>query len=78
MEDWKLIHNLDSDTYSLYNLVEDPADSTDLLESSPEIADLLKSYFSVWFRDRHPGTDADEVYLDDDIKEKLRALGYIK
>ncbi|WP_417391035.1 sulfatase [Gimesia sp.] len=47
---WKLIHNREQDSTSLYNLRDDPAETTDVLQAHPEIAKQLAGLLQQWRR----------------------------
>ena len=48
---WKLIHNLVNDQIGLYDLENDPGESTDMSESEPEISDELYELLDLWRKD---------------------------
>lgn len=48
--DWKLLINDDGSEVELYNLVEDPAETTNLAEENPEKRDRLKEKIFEWRR----------------------------
>ena len=43
-----ILDDVDGDAVQLYNLVEDPKESTDLSESQPEVASAMKQQFGEW------------------------------
>jgi hypothetical protein len=76
---WKLIHDLDRDTYSLYHLEKDPGESTNLWNDDREeiaairarLKDAL-SHFPPRSRVSAPGVEMDAQTI-----ERLRSLGYV-
>jgi uncharacterized sulfatase len=48
---WKLIHNLVNNQIGLYDLKNDPGESTDMSESEPEITDELYELLDLWRKD---------------------------
>ncbi|MCA9007386.1 MAG: sulfatase [Planctomycetaceae bacterium] len=47
---WKLIHNREKETTSLYNLNDDPGETTNVLQEQPEIAQQLAGLLQQWRR----------------------------
>lgn len=80
---WKLAW-LDDEHIELYDLLNDPGETTNLIEAEPELADDLKRRLLLWIKES--GTAAvvprsetvDPQRLDSEIQERLRTLGYIK
>lgn len=48
MGDWKLIENLESNQFELYNLKEDIGESTNLIHDNGEVAEALKEKLDKW------------------------------
>jgi arylsulfatase A-like enzyme len=77
---WKLIHNLDPDTYELYCLDTDPgelenlwhAEAPQAIEQKEQLAKVLQE-----FNERATVT-APQTTLSDDTLEHLRSLGYTR
>lgn len=76
-QEWKLVHHLHTDTYSLFNIRTDPTDSIDLIDRRAGIAARLKSRLAAWQRHLHIRNRGSKVRLDEEAREKLRSLGYI-
>jgi arylsulfatase A-like enzyme len=76
-QEWKLVHHLRSDTFSLFNIEQDPVDAVDLIDRRPEIAAQLKSRLSAWYRHLKIRVKSSKVRLDGETTEKLKTLGYI-
>lgn len=78
--DWKGIWNVDLDSFELYNLASDPTETQDLSAQSPDIAGRLLGFGKTWLEGiGEPlvsGGEGQEV--DQDVLERLRALGYAK
>lgn len=47
---WKLIHDREQETTSLYNLNEDPGETTDVLQEKPEMSKQLAGLLQQWRR----------------------------
>ena len=77
-DDWKLIFYSDKNRYELYNLKSDPDERNNLAESKSEKLESLKKELNNWInRIRQGGSRSPSSrYLPEDIKEKLRSLGY--
>lgn len=91
--DWKLIYNEDEGTYELYNLREDPGESYNLNQVEKDKFLFLKEKLGDFIKDvKWPeswktGQDipvkplkpqvSHETY-DEELKERLRSLGYIQ
>jgi arylsulfatase A-like enzyme len=92
-KEWKLIQNLKpEEKLELYNLLEDPKEKTNLIDSRTSVAQDLLKLLDSWKSDvidinalsglieleRHTGgKKPNEAELQKEL-EKLRALGYIK
>ncbi|WP_235941710.1 sulfatase [Cyclobacterium roseum] len=50
---WKLHHYFEEDDYELYNLEEDPGETTNLAEREPEIRDQLIKMLEGWRKEVH-------------------------
>lgn len=77
--DWpyKYIHSSDGDN-ELYHLVEDPAESDNLIERQPEVADrLARALMDLETRRPRWEGEVDTSPLTDQEWEKLRSLGYV-
>ena len=75
---WKMIHNLDRDTFELYQLREDPDESTNLWgvedEDALEVGKRLQTALQAFdFQSERP---AAVIELTDEEREQLRTLGY--
>ena len=51
MGDWKLIENFETNTFELYNLKNDIAESNNLINKWPDIATTLKNKLNTWRED---------------------------
>lgn len=71
---YKLIQNLATGTFELYDLEADPAEESNLAEQLPEIATKLRRRLSAWVR-QHEGDASGEGA--DEVGQHLRSLGYL-
>ncbi|MCA9066246.1 MAG: sulfatase-like hydrolase/transferase, partial [Planctomycetaceae bacterium] len=51
----KLILRYDDDSVELFDLLDDPAETTDLAEAMPEVAERLKLQLQLWLNDTNAG-----------------------
>jgi arylsulfatase A-like enzyme len=75
---WKMIHNLDRDSFELYHLGRDPDESTNLWgveeEGAAEAGNRLRAALREFaFQSERPES---VIELTDEEREQLRALGY--
>ena len=86
-ERWKLIRvpHPDGDRYELYDLVEDPEETTNLYDDLPGEAAKLVPVLEAWMQsdpardaDRTDTEDAEIQDLDPSAVQELRSLGYIR
>ncbi len=78
---WKMIHDVEHDTWSLFNRETDPAEDHDLLPTEPQKATPLRAALLQWEKGKcetwgigHPLNRQ----LNKDLEKKLRSLGYIR
>ncbi len=72
---WKVVHDRSTDGWELYDVREDPGETRDLAEASPDTLAALRARWSdVWSAGAAP--DADRADIDPATEEQLRALGY--
>jgi len=80
---WKLAW-IDDEHVELYDHAGDPGETTNLLASEPEIAARLKKRLLLWVKESSaaalvPKSETlDLERLDEEVKERLRTLGYVK
>ena len=79
-KNWKLINNIDKETYELYNLDNDPNEKINLIDSqNPEDINLLKE-----LKAQLSNVDDKNVVITEKVKfskddiERLKALGYLQ
>jgi arylsulfatase A-like enzyme len=78
---YKLIYNLEDATAELYALRNDPDERNNLADSEPDLQQALRDHLFQWLEERRrnpmvePGQD---VVADDEMLERLKALGYVK
>ncbi len=76
---WKLIYSAQSDTELLFNLSDDPRETTSLAGERPEVVEVLKNLLSSrlsGYVSRDSIVDESEIE-DPALLEQLRALGYV-
>jgi arylsulfatase A-like enzyme len=78
-KEYKLIWDFEKNTFILYDIAADPGETEDLIEIMPEVAERLKVE---WLDFTKLGKlndlrSIEEPVLDEDMKEKLKSLGYI-
>jgi hypothetical protein len=64
------------DREELYDLVNDPEERTNLAQRDRRRAGALRARLRAWVEE-HPFTVLDPGVLDEELKEDLRALGYL-
>jgi len=76
--DWKLVRHGDDEADELYNLDADPGEQTNVIDSHPEQVRRLEKELDT-HRRLVESTQTDDVErpdMDEDVKERLRRLGY--
>lgn len=74
---WKLIDYPGSERRELYDLSIDDAETQDVSHESPSVAGRYLRLLEAWLKSTS-ATDAPDAERDDQIIEKLKALGYIQ
>ncbi len=77
---WKLIYNKISQEYLLFNLNADPKELHNLAQVEPQKLKKLSNLIQEYFKNNQKfllGGQTDKPVLDEDTKNKLKALGYI-
>jgi arylsulfatase A-like enzyme len=81
---WKLLmesrHSTDSSTLELYNLKSDPKEQKNLFEHEVEVGKSLFAELNAWMdirKRKSKVTPTDKIELDENLKEQLKALGYM-
>ncbi len=80
-DQWKLIHDVEHDTWSLFDRVTDPGEHRDLLAEQPAVASPLRRDLLEWEKDKVPGWGvggAQKRTLDPELEKRLKSLGYIR
>ena len=76
---YKLIHDQMKGTLELYDLADDPAETTDLSGDRQELVKQLRPILQQRIAlARQEKTDAQEVDLTEEELDRLRELGYIE
>jgi arylsulfatase A-like enzyme len=75
--DWKYIGNRSTDSGALYDLTADPGETMSVAEDHPEtLAELQASVAEVRELIRDSEQETDDVEMNEDIRNRLQALGY--
>lgn len=79
---WKLVHDLEADTWLLFDRDADPGEHTDLFRTHEAVAATLRKLLSGWEHQRSlpsdfPGGEGDEG-LDAQTLRALEQLGYVR
>lgn len=74
----KLIHDFDHETSSLFDLERDPQERIDLTASPDRALRRTMRALRRQARELYRGQPGEEVELDPEVTEELRALGYIQ
>lgn len=81
--EWKYIHYFEDDNHELYNLKKDPGERQNLIDIYPEISIRLENRLQEYLQlniDKYDHPEPVEPLKkgpDEDIEERIRALGYI-
>jgi arylsulfatase len=76
---YKLVWESQRETYALYDLAADPAESVDIRAQQPALTEELIAEMQRRFRDEAAEPAAgNRIDLSDEESERLRALGYIQ
>lgn len=77
-DDWKYIHDFDTDRGELYRIDRDPDERHDLIDRHPDKAEELRGRLWDWLsavaRESQPGPGR----LSPELREKLCSMGYIQ
>jgi arylsulfatase A-like enzyme len=78
---YRLVHNVDGDAASLFNLSVDPLELADIADAEGDRVEVLRRHLSDWGKmvavaSLDPELRSDEE-LDPETLERLRSLGYI-
>jgi arylsulfatase A-like enzyme len=79
MGNYKLIKQLKTNAYSLFNMSEDPTEHENVIDSAPNGAVLIEKMDSLlqMYASMYDGIEAKKITLDEESTEQLKALGYI-
>lgn len=75
--EWKCLWHIEERKIELYNLSSDPAETEDVSEDNPDVVNWLRDEMED-YREAARSTDTEtpEVEESEDVKKRLRALGY--
>ena len=78
-DQWKGIWNDEPGTLELYDLAADPGEQSDVNGQHPELVQEMSDYARSWLKDCQANAAAPEQAeeMDEETKERLRALGYL-
>jgi len=77
-EEWKLIHNLNTNKYELYNLKNNPEETINLVEIQKEQFESLKTELEEWMDRPKPNIIPLTSSLEAETKKRLKSLGYLQ
>jgi hypothetical protein len=63
--------------HTLYDLRQDPLETTNLYSEQPEAASILEKRLMSWTPPAEPPLSEDVLHMDEDVRQRLRDLGYI-
>ena len=76
---FKLIHDLDANTWALYDLKADPGEKTDTLARERRSFHRLRESLRRWLdRTEGAGMESESVRKAKEAEKKLRSLGYLE
>ncbi|MFH1277731.1 MAG: sulfatase-like hydrolase/transferase [Candidatus Eisenbacteria bacterium] len=75
-EGWKLVVTPFLDGMELFDLAADPGETRNVMGREPEIAADLEAALLAWIREKNPGFRENDLTVGEEIREKLKALGY--
>lgn len=75
---WKLIDNRAARQVELYNLQQDPRESSNAADSNPELAQTLLDALKKWEENNRKNVNAQTPSFSEEQLQKLKSLGYIK
>lgn len=75
---WKLIHHFKRDRYELFDLKRDPSEGVDLAAQEPARVASLRDDLTTRLAALRVTREAPTVRIDAEMREKLRALGYVQ
>jgi arylsulfatase A-like enzyme len=77
-DEWKFFWRLDDDEAELYDLTTDAAETTNVLEQYPDVADDLRTHLEEHIAAAEAtDTDLPEVSESEEVKQRLEDLGYV-
>lgn len=63
--------------HALYDLRQDPSETTNCYHKRPEAAAMLKQHLMAWQSPAELSLSAPDLHMDEDVRQRLRDLGYI-
>ncbi|MBN1826178.1 MAG: sulfatase [Candidatus Eisenbacteria bacterium] len=73
---WKYMVTPYQGKTELYDLEEDPREGRNLIHREQEEAERLSKTLLDWIHQKDPRVEAEDLTADDEIREKLKSLGY--
>jgi arylsulfatase A-like enzyme len=74
---WKYIEGPDSGVRELYDLDVDPGETENLASKNRSTVEMLSGYLADWRREYATTGDEDDPAISPEVKEGLKALGYV-
>ena len=77
-KEWKLVQDIDDGRTRLFHLWADPGDEHDVAAEHVEVTELMRRELFGWLTGLEGIGGVREIQLDEEMKRRLRALGYIE
>ena len=75
--DYKYIHNITRDSGELYNVIWDPSDRVNLVDSIPTVSRDMRERLLADLEELFPPGKIEKTSIDDKTIKKLKAVGYL-
>ncbi len=77
-DEWKYMLIPFTGRKELYHLASDPGETRNVIRRHPEVADRMEEELTDWIRRRDPGFQIGDLTGQKEVREKLKALQYVK
>lgn len=76
--DWKCFWRVDDDEVELYDLMNDPGETKNVVGDNPDVVEELKGYLESYLEEAEAtDTELPSVEESDEVKQRLEELGYV-